>query len=69
VTFMHYDLASSITKNGARRMRADPFEAGVTCASGMDIEKLARPEGFKPPTTWFEVRVGERKGIRQGVTG
>jgi hypothetical protein len=36
VTFMHYDLASSITKNGARRMRADPFEAGVTCASGMD---------------------------------
>ena len=28
----------------------------VTHVFGIDIQELARPEGFEPPTTWFEAR-------------
>lgn len=49
----------SLTGSSTRRNRwvtqSLRFET-VAYASGMDREKLAGPEGFEPPTTWFEAR-------------
>ena len=32
------------------------YETHCDCTTMLDPAKMARPEGFEPPTLWFEVR-------------
>ena len=41
---------------GVRERNNATRRKGITDVPGMGTKELARPDGFEPPTTWFEAK-------------
>jgi len=62
---MKYDLGFFDQDLGTVTSAENPFGAKVTDVPGTDLDFVVRPDGFEPPTPWFEEPYSKQRKIEK----